>query len=307
MESLRDSFGKALLELAEVYPDFVVFDADVAGGTSTHWFRERFPERFIQSGIAEQNMMSVAAGYSTTGRTPFVTTYGVFASMRALEQARNSVAYPDYNVKIVASHLGMDVGPDGASHQAIEDLAIFRAIPNMVVLAPADRYEMLAATEAILKYRGPVYMRSGRSPVPDVYNGEVPFEIGKGRLLRDGCDVAIVAVGVMVHRAMKAADELARSGIQARVVNMASIKPIDRDLLCSCRRECGLIITCEDHNRYGGLFGAVLEAISNDPCRVVPVAIDDRFGESGDPEELAVAYGIDVDSIVSVTKEALKG
>ena len=301
-ESLRESFGKALVTLAEAYPDFVVFDADVAGGTCTDRFREKFPERFIQCGIAEQNMMSAAAGYSTTGKIPFVTCYGVFASMRAVEQARNSIAYPDFNVKIVASHLGLDVGPDGVSHQVMEDLAIYRSIPNFVVVSPADDLEMLSATEAILQFKGPVYMRSGRSPVPRVHQPGYQFKMGKGSVLREGADVAIIATGVMVHRAVEAAASLADSGVNASVINMSTIKPIDKSLLQSYRGKCGCMVTCEDHNKYGGLFSAVLEAISEDPCPVLAVAINDQFAESGDPEELAKKYGVHVKDIVSSVK-----
>ncbi len=305
-ESLRESFGKALVALAEQYENFVVFDADVAGGTGTDIFRDKYPERFIQSGIAEQNMMSAAAGYSTLGKVPIVTCYGVFASMRAVEQARNSIAYPDFNVKIVASHLGVDVGPDGVSHQSLEDLAIYRSIPNFVVISPADDIEIKSATESIIKHRGPVYMRTGRSPVPRVNDPGYKFKLGKGTVLHEGHDVAIIATGVMVHRAIQAAQILKGQGINPAIINLSSIKPIDHELVNAYRIKCRCMVTCEDHNVHGGLFSAVLETIAHDPCPVIPVAIKDEFAESGESEDLAKKYGIHIKDIVDAAIKSTK-
>ena len=297
--SLREAFGRSLVKLAEKYEDFVVFDADVAGGTCTNIFRDKHPERFYQFGIAEQNMMSAAAGFSTEGIIPFVTCYAVFASMRAIEQARNSIAYPDYNVKVVASHVGIDVGPDGVSHQALEDMAIYRSIPNFKVISPADDEEVYQASEAMLNTYGPIYMRTGRSEVPRINTAEYKFEIGKGTVLKDGTDMTIVATGIMVHRALDAAKELQLKGINAAVINISTIKPIDAELLRKYSIKTGKIITCEDHNIYGGLFSATLEAISTSPVPVFPIAINDEFAESGDSLELAKKYKLDAQSIYS--------
>jgi len=251
-------------------------------------------------------MMSAAAGYSTLGKVPIVTCYGVFASMRAIEQARNSIAYPDFNVKVVASHLGLDVGPDGVSHQALEDLAIYRSIPNFVVISPADDIEIKSATECIIKHRGPVYMRTGRSPVPRVHDQGYEFKLGKGTVLLDGHDVAIVATGVMVHRAIQAAQTLKGQGINPAVINLSSIKPIDHDLINAYRKKCRCMVTCEDHNVHGGLFSAVLETIAHDPCPVIPVAIKDEFAESGESEDLAKKYGIHIKDIVNAAIKSTK-
>ncbi|MBF0468692.1 MAG: transketolase family protein [Desulfamplus sp.] len=291
MKTMRDAFGESLIELAAKRDDFVVLDADVAGGTGTNVFRDAFPERFIQCAIAEQNMMSVAAGLSTTGVIPIVTCYGVFASMRAVEQARNSIAYPQFNVKIAASHLGLDVGPDGPTHQAIEDIAIFRAIPNFTVISPADPGELKAAMPVILDYRGPVYIRTGRSPVPDIFGGSLKFEIGKGRIIQEGTDITIIAVGVMVHRAIQAAQIMEGEGISCRVVNMSTIKPIDKDLIVDSAIKTGAIITAEDHNILGGLGGTIAEVlVENYPVPMLRVGIKDIFAESGEPLDLARKY-----------------
>lgn len=303
--SLRQAFGEALIALGEREENFVVFDADVAGGTCTNLFRDRFPSRFIQCGIAEQNMMGAAAGFSVTGVVPFVTCYAVFASMRAAEQVRNGIAYPRFNVKIVSSHVGLDVGPDGVSHMAMEDLAIFRAIPNMVVISPADESEVYQATEAIYRYDGPVYMRTGRSPVPDVHSKAYRFEIGKGVVLEEGKDVAIVATGIMVHRALEARRVLKNRGILATVINVSTLKPMDAKLMMRYATTCGAVVTCEDHTMHGGLFGAVVEALSEHPAPVRPIAVRDRFAESGEPDDLAKKYKIDVDAIVDTVCDFL--
>ncbi|BCW88142.1 Apulose-4-phosphate transketolase subunit B [Alphaproteobacteria bacterium SO-S41] len=304
-DSLRESFGKALAALAETRTRVVALDADIAGGTGLHHFRKRHPARFFQFGIAEQNMMAVAGGMAATGLVPVVTTFAVFC-LRAVEQARLSIAYAKRNVKIVASHPGLDVGPDGGSAQALEDLAAFRAIPGMTVISPADPHEMALATEAVLDFDGPVYMRTGRSPARSVYTDGHSFKIGKGHILRDGNDVTLIACGVEVARAMEAAERLAAAGISARVVNMATIKPIDTDLIACCAEETGAIVTCEDHNIHGGLGGAVAEAMAaTRPCPIEFVGVRDVFGESGEPDELAEKYGLTAPHIAAAAKRAM--
>lgn len=304
-DSLRESFGKSLVDLAERYPNFVVLDADIAGGTGTHHFRKAYPERFFQFGIAEQNMMAVAGGFANVGIIPFVTTFAVFC-LRSIEQARLSVAYAKRNVKIVASHPGLDVGPDGASAQALEDLAAYRAIPNMVVISPADPLEVEQATEVILNYDGPVYMRTGRSPAQRILDSSYQFELGKGHILRDGSDVTIVACGPQVARALDGAQILADEGVFARVVNMSTIKPIDVELLLRCAKDTGCFVTAEDHNIYGGLGSAVTEVLAqNHPCPVEFIGVRDTFGESGEPDELAEKYGLTGPYIAAAAKRAI--
>jgi len=304
-DSLREAFGKALSELADEFPKLVVLDADIAGGTGVHHFRKSHPERFLQFGIAEQNMMAAAGGLSAVGLLPVVTTFAVFC-LRAVEQARLSLAYSKRNAKIVASHPGLDVGPDGGSAQALEDIAAFRAIPGMTVISPADPIEMRLATRAILEFDGPVYMRTGRSPAKRVFGDGHTFEIGKGRIVRDGTDVTVVACGVEVARAVEAADLLAEAGIAARVVNMATIKPIDTALLARCAEETGAVVTAEDHNVHGGLGGAVAEALAQTrPCPIEFVGVKDTFGASGEPEELAVMFGLGPKSIAEAAKRAI--
>jgi transketolase len=299
-DSLREAFGKALVELADRYPSFVVLDADIAGGTGVHHFRKARPERFFQLGIAEQNMMALAGGFASTGAVPFVTTFAVFC-LRALEQARLSIAYPRRNVKIVASHPGLDVGPDGASAQCLEDLAAFRALPNMAVVSPADALEVAQATEAILRHDGPVYMRTGRSPARRVLPPDYRFELGKGKVLRDGRDVTLVACGVEVARALDAARLLS-----ARVVNLSTLKPLDTDLIVDCARRTGCLVTAEDHNVLGGLGGAVAEALATlEPAPLEMVGVRDAFGESGEPEELAERFGLTGSSIAEAAQRAV--
>jgi len=305
-DSLREAFGKALTRLAPDYPDVVVLDADIAGGTGVHHFRKAFPERFIQFGIAEQNMMAAAGGLAAVGMIPIVTTFAVFC-LRAVEQARLSIAYSRRNVKIVASHPGLDVGPDGGSAQALEDIAAFRAVPGMTVISPADATEMALATKAILDFKGPVYMRTGRSASVKVFGDDHTFEIGKGQIIRPGKDLTIVACGVEVARALDAAKLLDKKGIDARVVNMATIKPIDAALLKLCAEETGAFVTAEDHNIHGGLGGAVAEALANHhPAPIAFVGMNDRFGESGEPEELAQKLGLGADSIAAAAEKVLK-
>lgn len=304
-DSLREAFGKALSGLGNDFPNLVVLDADIAGGTGAHHFRKSHPERFLQFGIAEQNMMAAAGGLAAVGLLPVVTTFAVFC-LRAIEQARLSLAYCKRNAKIVASHPGLDVGPDGGSAQALEDLAAFRAIPGMTVISPADPVETALATRAILEFDGPVYMRTGRSPARRVFGDDHRFEIGKGQIVRDGKDVTLVACGVEVARAIEAAETLFEGGISARVVNMATIKPIDTQLLKRCARETGAIVTAEDHNIYGGLGGAVAEALAQTrPCPIEFVGVRDVFGASGEPEELAVLYGLGAGSIVKAAQKVI--
>lgn len=307
MENMRDAFGKVLTELAALRDDFVVLDADVAGGTGTYHFREAYPDRFIQCGIAEQNMFSMAAGLAESGIIPIVTCYAVFASMRALEQARNSIAYPEFNVKIAASHLGLDVGPDGATHQALEDIAIYRSIPRMSVVSPADPIELKAVMPYLLDNTGPLYLRTGRSPLPNVFDENTVFEHGKAYILHEGEDASIMAVGVMVHRALKAAEQLAKEGIFCRVLNMSWLKPMDEEAVIKAAEETGAIVTCEDHNKYGGLGGAVMEIVcENHPVPVERVAVNDIFGASGEPEDLAKEYGLTTEDITKAVKTVLK-
>ena len=304
-DSLREAFGKALAALAGEFPKLVVLDADIAGGTGVHHFRSAHPERFLQFGIAEQNMMAAAGGLAAVGLLPVVTTFAVFC-LRAVEQARLSLAYTKRNAKIVASHPGLDVGPDGGSAQALEDIAAFRAIPGMTVLSPADPIEMAQATRAMLEFDGPVYMRTGRSPAKRLFGEDHKFEIGKGEIVRGGKDVTLVACGVEVARALEAATLLAEDKINARVVNMATIKPIDAKLLARCARETGAIVTAEDHNIHGGLGGAVAEALAaTNPCPIEFVGVKDTFGASGEPEELAHHFGISAPFIAEAAKRAI--
>ncbi|TRZ67912.1 MAG: transketolase family protein [Comamonadaceae bacterium] len=304
-DSLREAFGRKLTQLAEDYPNVVVLDADVAGGTGTHHFRNAYPKRFYQFGIAEQNMMAASGGMASTGLIPIVTTFAVFC-LRAYEQARLSIAYCNRNVKIVASHPGLDVGPDGASAQTFEDIATFRVLPNMTVISPADPLEVEQATEAILKFNGPVYMRTGRSPARRINQPDYQFQIGKGHVLRDGNDVTLVACGVEVARALDAAELLATQGISARVVNMSTIKPIDVELLIRCANETGAIVTAEDHNILGGLGSAVAEVlVQHLPCPMEFIGVRDVFGESGEPDELAEKYGLTAPFIESAALRAI--
>ena len=304
-DSLREAFGKALSSLAEEFPKLVVLDADIAGGTGAHHFRKSHPDRFLQFGIAEQNMMAAAGGLAAVGMLPVVTTFAVFC-LRAIEQARLSLGYARRNAKIVASHPGLDVGPDGGSAQCLEDLAAFRAIPGMTVISPADAVEARLATRAILEFEGPVYMRTGRSPAQRVFGEDHKFEIGKGQIIRNGNDVTIVACGVEVARALEAAELLKAEGVSARVVNMPTIKPIDTELLVRCAKETGAFVTAEDHNIYGGLGSAVAEALAaHRPRPIEFIGVKDTFGASGEPEELAEAFGLTAPHIAQAAKRAI--
>ena len=304
-DSLRESFGKTLVSLANQYPKVIVLDADIAGGTGIHHFRDKFPDRFVQCGIAEQNMMAMSGGMAAVGLIPIVTTFAVFM-LRAIEQARLSIAYADMNVKIVASHPGLDTGPDGASAQCLEDIACFRSIPNMTVISPCDPHEMEQATKAILDHIGPVYMRTGRSDTKRILNDEYKFEIGKGKVIYPGKDLTIVACGVEVSRALEAAEILRNDGISARVVNMSTIKPIDAELLEKCSSETGAFVTAEDHSVIGGLGGAVAEVLAKSkPSPIEFIGTQDVFGESGEPDELAEKYGQTAKFIVDAAKKVI--
>ena len=304
-DSLREAFGKALSALADEFPKVVVLDADIAGGTGVHHFRKSHPERLLQFGIAEQNMMAAAGGLAATGLIPVVTTFAVFC-LRAVEQARLSLAYARRNAKIVASHPGLDVGPDGGSAQALEDLAAFRAIPGMTVISPADPVEMAQATRAILEFNGPVYMRTGRSPAKRLFGDDHKFEIGKGQIVREGSDVTIVACGVEVARALEAAALLEQDGVAARVVNMPTIKPIDEDLLARCAQETGCFVTAEDHNIHGGLGSAVAETLARTrPAPIEYIGVKDVFGASGEPDELAEAFCLTAPHIAAAAKTVI--
>ena len=303
----REAYGKALAELGEKY-DFVVMDADLAEATKTLYFKKAYPDRFFDCGIAEGNMMSVAAGIATTGKTVFASSFAMFAAGRAFEQVRNSIGYPHLNVKIGATHAGITVGEDGATHQCLEDIALMRSIPGMVVINPADAVEARAAVEAAINIDGPVYMRFGRYAVPVINDNDgYRFEVGKGVQLRDGADVTIVATGLMVSMALEAAESLAAEGISARVVNIHTIKPIDRDILAAAARETGAIVTAEEHNIIGGLGSAVAEVVAEEcPVPVVRVGVEDEFGHSGKVPPLLEMYGLTPDNIAVAAKKAIE-
>ena len=303
----REAYGRALVALADKYP-FVVLDADLSQATKTCLFAKEHPDRFFDCGIAEGNMMSVAAGIASTGTIPFVSSFAMFAAGRAFEQVRNSVAYPHLNVKIGATHAGITVGEDGATHQCCEDFALMRAIPGMTVICPADGPETYAAVEAAIKWDGPVYLRFGRYAVPEVTAGDTvaPFAIGRGRLLREGKDVSIVAVGYMVHLAVEAADLLAAEGITAEVIDMHTLKPLDTELLIRSAAKTGAVVTAEEHNIIGGLGSAVSEALSeSNPVPVERVGVRDAFGRSGKVPQLLKLYGLTSAEIVTRAKAAI--
>ena len=299
----RDAYGKALVEFGEKY-DFVVLDADLAAATKTCNFKKAFPDRFFDCGIAEGNMMSVAAGIAATGQLVFASSFAMFAAGRAFEQVRNSIGYPHLNVKIGATHAGITVGEDGATHQCNEDIALMRTIPGMTVICPADAVAARAAVEAAINHVGPVYMRFGRAPVPMIYGDDYKFEIGKGRVLADGKDVTIVATGITVFMALEAREKLAAEGIDAAVIDIATIKPIDEELLVQYAAKTGKIVTCEEHSIIGGLGGAVSEVLSEKcPTKIKRVGINDTYGSSGKAFEVAAHYGISAEHIY----EAVKG
>ena len=302
----RESYGNALAELGEKY-DIVVLDADLAEATKTLTFKKKFPDRHFDCGIAEGNMMAVAAGIASTGKIPFASSFAMFAAGRAFEQVRNCIGYPHLNVKIGATHAGISVGEDGATHQCNEDIALMRTIPGMVILNPADGIEAKAAVEAAILHDGPVYLRFGRYAVPYLYDeANYKFELGKGVTLAEGSDVTIVATGLMVHIALEAKDRLAAEGISAEVINIHTIKPLDVDLIASSAKKTGAVVTAEEHNIIGGLGGAVCEALSAScPVPVLRVGMEDCYGRSGKVPALLEAYGLTKENIAAKAKAAI--
>ena len=301
----RDSYGAALAALGAEHDDLIVFDADLAGATKTGTFKKAFPERHFNCGIAEGNMIAVAAGASTMGLVPFASSFAMFAAGRAFEQVRNSIGYPHLNVKIGATHGGISVGEDGASHQCLEDYALMRSIPGMVVMSPSDDVEAKAAVKAAYEHQGPVYLRFGRLAVP-VFHDEATFkfEIGKGEVLQEGTDVAILANGLLVNEAIEAGKALAEAGINARIINLCTIKPLDEDLVLKAARECGKVITCEEHSVIGGLGEAVCALLSEKcPTPVRRIGVNDEFGHSGPAAALLKQFGLSAEHIVEVAKD----
>lgn len=300
----REAYGEILIELGKKNKDVVVLDADLSKSTKTAGFSKEFPERFFNMGIAEQNLMGTAAGLAVSGKVPFASTFAVFAAGRAFEIIRNSICYPKLNVKVCATHAGVTVGEDGASHQAIEDLGIMRTLPNMTVINPADGVSAKALIEMASEYYGPCYIRLGRSKVPNVYDDNATFEIGKANLLRDGKDVTIIANGILINEAMIASEELAKEGIDCRVIDMHTIKPLDNEIIVKASKETKGIVTAEEHNIIGGLGSAVAEVLAEEaPCRLKRVGVMDTFGESGKPAELMVKYGLTSKDIIKKVKE----
>ena len=301
----RESYGNALAEFAPDY-DFVVLDADLAAATKTGIFKKKYPDRFFNCGIAEGNMMSVAAGIASTGKTVFASSFAMFASGRAFEQVRNSIGYPHLNVKIGATHGGISVGEDGATHQCNEDFATMRSIPGMVIINPCDAVEAKAAVEASLLHDGPVYMRFGRYALPILNGDDYKFEIGKGVLMADGTDVTLVGTGFMVSTCLEARELLAQEGISARVINIHTIKPIDKDILVKAAKETGALVTAEEHTIYGGLGSAVAEVlVENSPVPMARVGVEDTFGRSGTVPALVEYYGLTAENIVKKAKEVI--
>ena len=303
----RESYGNALVELGQENPNVVVLDADLAAATKTGMFKKAFPERHIDCGIAECNMMGIAAGLAATGKVPFASSFAMFAAGRAFEQVRNSIGYPHLNVKIGATHAGISVGEDGATHQCNEDIALMRAIPGMVVINPSDDIEARAAVKAAYEHEGPVYMRFGRLATPIINdNAEYKFEIGKGVTLREGTDVAIIATGLCVAESLAAAEKLAADGVNAKVINIHTIKPLDEELVVAAAKECGRVVTVEEHSVIGGLGAAVCETLSRKaPTPVKTIGIQDCFGESGPAVALLKKYGLDAEGIYASVKDFL--
>lgn len=299
----REAYGQALVELIES-EDVVVLDADLAHATKTIEFKKKCPERFFDMGIAEQDMVATAAGFAASGKIPFVSSFAIFAAGRAFEQIRNSVCYPKLNVKIAATHAGITVGEDGGTHQAVEDISLMRSIPNMVVLNPADDIEAKASIFAAVEYYGPVYIRLGRAVTPTIHDSNYKFNIGKGEVLTEGNDVAIIATGIMVAKALEAEESLRNEGIKATVVNISTIKPIDKELIINVAKKTGKVVIAEEHSIIGGLNSAVCEVLSHEyPVKVKSIGINDLFGKSGTPAELLEGYGLTADNILRVTKE----
>ena len=306
-KATRESFGEALTMLAETNPDIVVLDADLAEATKTCIFEKKYPERFIDCGIAESNMIGIAAGLAACGKIPFAASFAMFSAGRAFEQVRNSVGYPHLNVKIAGSHAGISTGEDGATHQCCEDIALMRTIPGMVVLNPADHYEMLAAVKAAAQHNGPVYIRLGRLAVESVNNNDdYQFEIGKGITLRQGEDITVIATGLMVGEALKAVDSLAAQGVHARLIDMHTVKPLDEELVLKAARETGRIVTVEEHNIIGGLGEAVAACVAEScPVPVTRIGVNDVFGHSGPAVDLLKEFGLCAENIEATVKKVL--
>ena len=306
-KATRESYGEALKELAEEYKDLVVLDADLAAATKTGIFKKAYPDRFFDCGIAEANMMGVAAGLATCGKIPFASTFAMFAAGRAFEIVRNSIGYPHLNVKIGATHAGISVGEDGATHQCNEDIALMRTIPGMTIINPADHVEAKAAVKAALDFNGPVYMRFGRLAVPVFNDAETyKFELGKGITLRDGNDITIIATGLMVNEALIAADTLKAEGINARVINIHTIKPIDRDIIIKAAKETKIIVTAEEHSVIGGLGSAVADVVTEEyPIPVYKIGVNDEFGHSGPAVDLLKEFGLCADNIAAKVRKVL--
>lgn len=306
MMATRDAYGEALKELGGINKNIVVLDADLSGSTKTSVFKEAYPDRFFNAGISEQSLMGTAAGLAAAGKTPFASTFAVFASGRAFEIIRNSICYPKLNVKIAATHAGLTVGEDGATHQAIEDLSLMRSLPNMVVLNPADGVETKKCIQKAAEYKGPVYIRLGRSKVPVIFEEDYDFQIGKGAMLKDGKDVTIIATGIMVGKALEARELLEKEGISARVINISTIKPIDKDIIIKAAKETKGIVTAEEHSIIGGLGSAVAEVVvENCPVKVERIGVNDTFGESGTGEALLEKYGLTAENIYEKAKKII--
>ena len=306
-KATRESFGEAVTELAAEYPDVVVLDADLAAATKTGIFKKKYPERFFDGGIAECNMIGVAAGLATCGKIPFAASFAMFSAGRAFEQVRNSVGYPKLNVKVVGSHAGISVGEDGATHQCCEDIALMRTIPGMVILNPSDHYEMKAAVRAAIEHKGPCYIRLGRLAVESINNNDdYHFELGKGILLREGTDITIVATGLMVAEAVKAAKALEAEGISAEVINIHTIKPLDEEIILNSAKKTGRVVTVEEHNIIGGLGEAVAAVLSEKcPTPVTRIGVNDVFGHSGPAVDLLKEFGLSAEHIAEVVREKL--
>lgn len=305
-KATRESYGMALVELGKENEKVVVLDADLSKSTKTCDFKNMFKDRFFNAGIAEQNLMGMAAGFANVGNIPFASTFAVFATGRAFEVIRNSICYPKMNVKIAATHAGITVGEDGGSHQSVEDIALMSALPNMTVIVPADHREAMQATKAAANFVGPVYLRFGRCNTEDIFDDNYKFEIGKGVELREGNDVAIIATGMMVQKAIEASDKLKEERINARVINISTIKPIDKELIIKAAKETKGIVTAEEHSIIGGLGATVSQVVtSNHPTIVKTIGIKDTFGESGTPDELMKKYGLTSDEIIKAVKEII--